>query len=297
VLLARPGDQRSPAGCVIRRADRPRPLQLSWPGPAFHRRGQGRAHGLASGPAPPCSRADGQAAAAPDLPPLAAISYGGEMLTAKVRRRRSASGVGSAAVDVRRLAAKQKNVTYLYRCCSDDTLWHPSLTTDHPSPDKSPRHAEYETEDNCKGNKVHSRKFHCDSSCVSTLGKEKRRWSERDARPALSNPGPRTNAGHDRSLAFYLADDETATVPGEGRAATGPQPRFQSAGYPGPPRPFIDAARVGRMASPPGQRRLAAILHGGEMLTASVSGGRGHQIHPPYLLPRPSRGQRRRQAG
>jgi len=89
-------------------------------------------------------------------------------------------------------------------------------------------------------------------------GMEKRRWGERDARPALSIPGPQANAGHDRSLAIYLAAAETVSVPGEGRAATGPQLRFQSAGYPGPPRPFIDAARVGRMVSPPGQRRLAA---------------------------------------
>ena len=39
---------------------------------------------------------------------------------------------------------------------------------------------------------------------------EKRRWSEHDARPALSIPGPQANAGHDRSLAFYLAAAETA---------------------------------------------------------------------------------------
>jgi len=45
-------------------------------------------------------------------------------------------------------------------------------------------------------------------------GMEKRRWSEHHARPALSMPGPRANAGHDRSLAFYLAADETATVSG-----------------------------------------------------------------------------------
>ena len=39
---------------------------------------------------------------------------------------------------------------------------------------------------------------------------DKRRWSEHHARPALSIPGPQANAGHDRSLAFYLAADETA---------------------------------------------------------------------------------------
>ena len=88
-------------------------------------------------------------------------------------------------------------------------------------------------------------------------GMEKRRWGERDARPALSIPGPQANAGHDHPLAFYLAAAKTASVPGEGRAAAGPQPRFQSADYPGPTWPFIDAAKVGRTASLPGQLRLA----------------------------------------
>jgi len=93
-------------------------------------------------------------------------------------------------------------------------------------------------------------------------GMEKRRWSEHGARPAFSIPGPQANAGHDHPLAFYLAAAKTASVPGEGRAATGPQPRIQSAGYPGPARPFIDAANVGRMVSLPAQRRLAVFLPG-----------------------------------
>jgi len=41
---------------------------------------------------------------------------------------------------------------------------------------------------------------------------EKRRWSEHHARPALSIPGPQANAGHDHSLAFYLAYYEIATA-------------------------------------------------------------------------------------
>lgn len=46
---------------------------------------------------------------------------------------------------------------------------------------------------------------------LALLGMEKRRWSEHSARPALSIPGPRANAGHVHSSAFYLAaDDETA---------------------------------------------------------------------------------------
>jgi len=45
---------------------------------------------------------------------------------------------------------------------------------------------------------------------LALLGMDKRRWSEHHARPALSIPGPRANAGHDHSLAFYLAADETA---------------------------------------------------------------------------------------
>jgi len=122
---------------------------------------------------------------------------------------------------------------------------------------------------------------------------EKRRWSEHDARPALSIPGPQANAGHDRSLAFYLAAAETAIAseatsvllvaqpkrlmflgdkPGQrrfrpDRETIAPQPDASSGGltsharnnFPGPPRPFIDAAKVGRIASLPGQRRLAAV--------------------------------------